>query len=98
MYMHEHFGEKITIKDMCKVLGCSKSALLTSFKNEYGTTLNNYLCDIRIDEARRLLKTTNMTISAVAEATGFYDQSYFSKVFSGKLGITPSDYRKENGI
>ena len=98
MYMHEHFGEKITIKDMCKVLGCSKSALLTSFKNEYGTTLNNYLCDIRIDEAKRLLKTTNMTISAVAEATGFYDQSYFSKVFSGKLGITPSDYRKEKSI
>ncbi len=95
IYMHEHFDEKVTIKDMCKVLGCSKSALLTSFKNECGTTLNNYLCQIRIDEAQRLLKTTNMTISAVAEATGFYDQSYFSKVFSGKLGITPSEYRKE---
>ncbi len=95
IYMHEHFSEKITIKEMCKVLGCSKSALLTSFKNEYGTTLNNYLCRIRIGEAQRLLKTTNMTISAVAEATGFYDQSYFSKVFSAKLGITPSDYRKE---
>lgn len=96
IYMHERFGEKITIKDMCRVLGCSKSALLTSFKNEYGKTLNSYLCEIRIDEAKRLLGTTNMTISAVAEATGFYDQSYFSKVFSAKLGITPSDYRKES--
>ena len=95
IYMHERFSEKITIKDMCKVLGCSKSALLTSFKNEYGTTLNSYLCTIRIEEAKRLLRTTNMTISAVADATGFYDQSYFSKVFSGKLGITPSDYRRE---
>ncbi len=96
IYMHERFGEKITIKDMCRVLGCSKSALLTSFKSEYGTTLNSYLCEIRIEEAKRLLRTTNMTISAVAEATGFYDQSYFSKVFSAKLGITPSDYRKES--
>ena len=95
IYMHEHLGEKITIKEMCRVLGCSKSALLTSFKNEYGTTLNGYLCEIRIDEAKRLLKSTNLTISAVADATGFYDQSYFSKVFSSKLGITPSDYRKE---
>lgn len=95
IYMHERFGEKITIKDMCKVLGCSKSALLTSFKSEYGTTLNSYLCEIRIEEAKRLLRTTNMTISAVADATGFYDQSYFSKVFSAKLGLTPSDYRKE---
>lgn len=95
IYMHEHFGEKVTIKDICKVLGCSKSALLTSFKSEYGTTLNSYLCQIRIDEAKRLLKTTNMTISAVAEATGFYDQSYFSKVFSAKLGMAPSEYRRE---
>ena len=98
IYMHEHFGEKITIRDMCRVLGCSKSALLTSFKNEYGTTLNSYLCEIRVNEAKRLLRTTNMTISAVAEATGFYDQSYFSKVFSAKLGITPSDYRRESQI
>ncbi|MBQ8689640.1 MAG: PocR ligand-binding domain-containing protein [Clostridia bacterium] len=96
IYLHERFGEKITIQDICRELGCSKSALLTSFKSEYGTTLNNYLCEIRINEAKRLLTSTNMSISAIADATGFYDQSYFSKVFSARLGMTPSEYRREN--
>ena len=96
MYLHERYGEKITIQDICRELGCSKSALLVAFKNEYGTTLNDYLCQIRIEKAKKLLTSTNMSISAIADATGFYDQSYFSKVFSSRLGMTPSEYRKEN--
>ena len=96
IYLHERYAEKITIKHICKSLGCSKSALLSAFKEEYGTTINNYLCDVRINEAVRLLKNTALSISEIAEETGFYDQSYFSKVFSQKMGVTPSSYRKEN--
>lgn len=96
IYLHERYAEKITIKHICKSLGCSKSALLSAFKEEYGTTINNYLCDVRINEAVRLLKNTGLSISEIAEETGFYDQSYFSKVFSQKMGVTPSNYRKEN--
>ena len=95
MYLHENFAEKVTIRDICHSLGCSKSALLSAFKAEYGTTVNSYLCDVRIEEAKKLLSSTNMSISAIADATGFYDQSYFSKVFSQSLGVTPSDFRKE---
>ena len=95
IYLHENFGERIMIKDICRSLGCSKSALLSSFKSEYGTTVNSYLCEIRINEAKRLLSSTNMSISDVADATGFYDGSYFSKVFSEKVGQSPSEYRKE---
>ena len=96
IYLHERYAEKITIRHICKSLGCSKSALLSAFKEEYGTTINSYLCDVRINEAIRLLKNTGMSISEIAEETGFYDQSYFSKVFSQKVGVTPSNYRKEN--
>ena len=95
IYLHENYAEKITIKDICRSLGCSKSALLSAFKNEYGTTVNSYLSSIRIAEAKRLLENTSMSISQIADETGFYDQSYFSKVFSRELGKTPSDYRKE---
>ena len=96
IYLHENYADKVTIKEICKSLGCSKSALLSAFKEEYGTTVNSYLCDIRIDEAKKLLLSTNMSISDIADATGFYDQSYFSKVFSAKIGRTPSEYRKES--
>ncbi len=95
IYIHEHYADKVTIRDICKSLGCSKSSLLSSFKAEYDTTVNAYLCEVRLREAKRLLQGGNMSISAIAEATGFYDQSYFSKVFLQREGLTPTEYRKE---
>lgn len=94
IYLHENYAYKITIRDICKSLGCSKSALLTAFKNEYGTTINNYLSEIRIAEASRMLRSTHSSICDIADACGFYDQSYFSKVFTQRTGKKPSDYRK----
>ncbi len=98
MYIHDNFTEKITIKDICKSLGCSKSALLSTFKSEYGLTVNTYLCNTRINEAKRLLSSTNMSICDIADKVGFYDQAYFSKVFSREVGATPTDYRREHTI
>ena len=95
MYLHENFAEKITIEKMCKAFSCSKSTLLSSFKKEYGKTVINYLSELRVDEAKRLLSFTDFSISEISDATGFYDQAYFSKVFSKEVGITPSDFRKE---
>lgn len=95
IYIHENYANKLTIKDICSALSCSKSALLTSFKAEYGTTVNSYISDLRVTEAKRLLRTTNLSMSEIADATGFYDQSYFSKVFLQKTSTTPSEYRKE---
>ena len=96
IYIHEHFSEKLTIYEICKALGCSKSALLTAFKKEYGTTINTYICDVRINETKKMLATTSLSMSRIAEDTGFYDQSYFSKVFLSMVGITPSEYRREH--
>ena len=95
IYLHDNFSDNITIKDICRSLGCSKSALLSSFKAEYGTTVNAYLSNLRINEAKRLLESTTLSISRISDMTGFYDQSYFSKVFSARIGVTPSDYRRE---
>ena len=50
---------------------------------------------VEVAEAKRLLEFTGMSICDIAEATGFYDQSYFSKLFTREVGRTPSDFRKE---
>lgn len=94
MHILENYSKKITINDICRSLGCSKSTLLSAFKSEYGTTVNNYLCEVRIEESKKMLLGTYVSINEIAEATGFYDQAYFSKVFSQKEGITPSEYRR----
>lgn len=93
-YLCENYSKKIVIKDICLEFGCSKSTLLSTFKKEYGVTLGEFLTDYRLREAKRLLEEGELSINEIAHATGFYDQSYFSKVFSQKCGTTPSDYRK----
>lgn len=92
-YINENIGGKISIGDICHVLNCSKSTLLTTFKKQYGITVNTYITEQRLAIAVRLLSESNMTISEIAAETGFSDQSYFSKVFSAKYGVPPSEYR-----
>ena len=93
-FIHENFKEKINIQDMCNEIGCSKSTLITSFKRTYGITVNKYLNDLRLEEAVRILKLGDMNICEIATETGFADQSYFSKVFSAKYGVPPSEYTR----
>ena len=92
-YISENIAKKFVISDICAQLGCSKSTLLSAFKKKYGVTVNAYVTDTRLERARHLLTGGAHTISEIASETGFSDQSYFSKVFSAKYGMSPSDYR-----
>lgn len=94
-YISKHFTERITVKEVCSALGYSKSTVLSAFKREFGTTVNTYLNNMRLAQAKRLLSEDDMTINEIALCSGFADQSYFSKVFSAKYEMTPSEYRKE---
>ena len=91
-YIFDNYRSKITIADICDEIGCSKSTLITGFKREYGTTVNNYITEVRLNEAVNMLKMGERHIGEIASETGFSDQSYFSKVFSAKYGIPPSEY------
>lgn len=95
-YIHENLKNKITIADICSALGCSKTSLLSSFKREFGTTVNAYVTKKRLESARHMLASGVMSINEVAHASGFADQSYFSKVFSTEYGMPPSEYGKES--
>lgn len=96
-YIFDNYKSKITIADICDEIGCSKSTLITGFKKEYGTTVNSYITDLRLREAVNMLKMGDRNIGEIASETGFSDQSYFSKVFSAKYGIPPSEYAADTG-
>ena len=95
-YISENVHKKICITDICNELGCSKSTLLTTFKSKYGITVNTYITESKLDRSVHLLLEEDMTISEIAAETGFSDQSYFSKVFSAKYGVSPTDYRQSS--
>ncbi len=91
-FIFDNYKSKITIADICDEIGCSKSTLITGFKREYGTTVNNYITEVRLGEAVNMLRMGDRNIGEIATETGFSDQSYFSKVFSARYGIPPSEY------
>ena len=94
-FISENLQKKLLIADICTSLGCSKSTLLSAFKRKYGTTVNAYITESRLERACALLSAGEASINEIASECGFSDQSYFSKVFSASYGISPSEYRGE---
>ena len=95
-YVYENYGDKLLIKDICAAVGCSKSSLLTAFKREFGITVGEYINGLRLEKAKKMLLLGDKSIGDIAATAGFSDQSYFSKVFFSKYGISPSEYRQKN--
>ncbi len=92
-YILSHIHEKITTEDLARALGRNRSYLSTSFQEETGMTLTDFIARTRIDEAKRLLTVTDKPLKDIACQLGFSSQSYFQNVFKKLEGITPAAYR-----
>lgn len=92
-YMDEHFDERITLEQLCKCSGLSKSTLLRSFTNAKGVTPYRYLQAVRIGKAKELLEQGARPADAALQ-TGFSDQSHFTNSFGTFIGLPPTAYRR----
>jgi len=95
-YIREHAHEKLTLDELAKAVYLSRSYLSRIFKAETGMNLSNYINRERIRRACSLLVNTDMSISHIAHAMGFDEQSYFTRIFTQTTGVSPSRYRQEN--
>ncbi len=95
-YIKEHFYENITSRTAADALHINNSYFCRQFKKTFGCCFAEYLIDFRIENAKTFLTDTAMSISDIAIKTGFCSFSYFSKIFKETVGITPSQYRKQN--
>ena len=91
--METYYSERVTLDQLCRCAGRSKSALLRAFTRHKGVTPYRYLENIRIREGKRLLEQGASPLEA-ALATGFSDQSHFSNCFNRFLGLSPGAYRE----
>lgn len=96
-YIETHLFEKLYLADVCKRAMISHSAFSELFKQMTGKTFTEYINVRRVSAACELLKTTDRTMLDIALSCGFQDAAYFSRVFKRQLGISPSEYRRENG-
>jgi AraC-like DNA-binding protein/ligand-binding sensor protein len=96
-FIHENFTRKISLSEIAGVAGLSAPYFSTIFKEEMGENLSKYLNRLRVERASRLLLETDMSLSEIAGACCFEDQSWFSKIFKAYTGISPGKYRSQGG-
>lgn len=85
----------ISLNSIAERLYITPSYLSALFKSEMGITFSDYLTEYRIEKAKELLKDVKIKIYEVAEAVGYTDQHYFSKVFKNITSFTPKEYREK---
>lgn len=95
-YMNEHFREDVGVDTVSDALRVSRSHLMAVFKKTTGITLNQYLIDLRMEQARALLLTR--TVTEVAFEVGFNSSSYFSTVFKKQHGFTPREFQEKKKV
>lgn len=91
-FMERHFADRISLDQICRCAGLSKSTLLRAFTRSKGVTPYSYLENIRIGKAKKLLEQGVPPIEA-AMRTGFSDQSHFTNYFNRFIGLAPGLYR-----
>ncbi len=91
-FIQFNYFHDISIDDIAKAVGVSRSHLYRVFMNNVGQSPIDYLTGYRISEACALLKNSQLSIAEIAASVGFFDQFYFSRVFKKAKGVPPSKY------
>ena len=94
-YINHHISEPITVEAMSKEFFMSRSYLSKRFKAESNITLTDFILSKKTEEAKRLLRYTNNSLTAISLYLGFSSPGHFSRVFRKYVSITPNEYRKK---
>lgn len=94
-FIHEHYGDTITLGDIAGEILVSKSECCRCFQRTLGLSPIEYLMKYRVSEAvQRMNRNTQESVSEIASRVGFNNASYFNKVFKKYMECTPTQYRK----
>ena len=93
-YLNRHYAEKISLESLAGKAGMSQRNMIRLFEIATGSTPVNYLLHLRVYQATIMLRTTSLSVSAIAEKCGFNDSNYFTRQFHRLTSSTPSSFRK----
>ncbi len=94
-YMRDHYAEKFTLQDLVDKFYVSKNYLCSLFKKQYYISPYAYMTKIRIEESKKKLLMSNMSIAQIAKQCGFSSPNNFISTFKKIEGITPNRFKKE---
>jgi AraC family transcriptional regulator len=92
-YIHEHADQNLSLLEMAQQVQMSPYYFSRLFKQSTGLSPHQYLISHRIQQTKRLLATTKLSIAEIAAQAGFTDQSHLARHFKRQLGVPPSQFR-----
>jgi AraC-like DNA-binding protein len=92
-FVEAHLSENINLASLATVAGLSVHHFAREFKHSVGITPHQYLIQRRLERAKQMLAQTNLSLSEIAYAAGFSDQSHFCHRFRRMVGTTPREFR-----
>lgn len=95
-YVDEHYTHQLLLKDLADKFYINKNYASLLFRRHTGMSYSDYLNNLRLNRAKELLNGTTLSISEVAEQSGYSDYFYFNKLFKKTFGITPAKYRRQS--
>ena len=95
-YIQHHMSEAITTEQIAHALYVSRPYLSRKFREETGETLSAFLAKEKTEEAKRLLRYSDKSLTAISSYLGFSSPGHFSRVFRKYTGMAPSEYRNQN--
>jgi AraC-like DNA-binding protein len=93
-YVLAHFRENINRDSMAEMVGLSPGYFSNLFRGEVGMSFSDYLIQVRIENAKILLRRFDLSVEAVSRQCGFHSLAHFSRTFKDRVGLSPLKYRK----
>jgi AraC family transcriptional regulator len=93
-YLHAHFSEHVSLRQLAEVVGVHPAHLSRMFRRYYARAVGEYVRGLRLDKSARELADPERTLAEIAAAAGFYDQSHFANAFKRHTGFTPAEFRR----
>lgn len=95
-YAEASLGESVTLDDLAYVACLSTNYFLRSFRSLFGVTPHQFVMELRLKRASRLLRTTSLSVSEICQAVGFQSLGSFSWLFRRKMGASPDHFRRSH--
>jgi transcriptional regulator GlxA family with amidase domain len=93
-WLKQNFREIDAISQVTQVAGIPERTLKRRFKSATGTSLIGYVQNLRVEEAKKLLESSDLPVEEVSAESGYSDTSFFRRLFKRLTGLTPSHYRR----
>lgn len=96
-YITQNYDKELSIQDIAKQAFITPNYLCYLYKKNTGRTLNQFILDVKMEKARKLICETNLKFGEISDALGYANQNYFTRLFTKYFGESPRSYRNKHG-